>query len=196
MLNYFVTGLLKICAEYMLPRPSLVCRPQPRCTWQILPGPGQHVPVFCTDLNGFYVIYFPFFITMWVWLGTLQDCRHAQCLLSLSIVIRTRLVIRQVNPPACLVEVQLENTLWHLCHRTRDIYRENGWNLYQWVVVSTRTKGMEIVSYLWVVLMYFSSESRLISGVVEIGQIRLFWSRIWQLSHSCQTGVREYFPSS
>ena len=60
-----------------------------------------------------------FFIPLWVWLGTLQDCQYAQCHLPLSIVIRMRIVIRQSKLPACLAEVQLahQNTLWHLCHR-------------------------------------------------------------------------------
>ena len=54
--------------------------------------------------------------------------------------------------------------------------------------------------YLWVILLYSSQESRLIPAVFELGQVRLFWkltrSIIWKLSHSCQTGVWEYFPSS
>ena len=92
-----------------------------------------------------------------------------------------------------------ENILWHLCHKTGEIDRWNGWNLYQWEVFSTRTKWMEkFFAYLWVILLYFSLESRLIPEVLEL--VKLFWklirSRIWQLSHSCQTGVWEYFPSS
>ena len=43
----------------------------------------------------------------WVWLGTLQDCNHAQCPLPLCIVIRMRLVIRQSKLSACLGEMQL-----------------------------------------------------------------------------------------
>ena len=49
----------------------------------------------------------PFFIPLWVWLGTLQDCQYAQCPLPLSIVIRMGLVIRQSKLPACLGERQL-----------------------------------------------------------------------------------------
>ena len=66
-----------------------------------------------------YSIHFHFFIPLWVWLGTLQDCQHAQCPLPLSIVIRMRLAIRQSKLPACLAEMQLahQNTLWHLFHR-------------------------------------------------------------------------------
>ena len=58
----------------------------------------------------------------------------------------------------------------------------------------------EFFAYLWVILLYFSLESRLIPELLELGQVKLFWklikSIIWQLSHSCQTGVLEYFPSS
>ena len=58
----------------------------------------------------------------------------------------------------------------------------------------------EFFAYLWVILLYFSLEPRLDSSMLELGQVKLFWkiikSRIWQLSHSCQTGVWEYFPSS
>ena len=53
-------------------------------------------------------------------------------------------------------------------------------------------------AYLWVILLYFNLESRLIPAVLELGQVRLFWksirSRIWQLSHRCQTWA--YFPCS
>ena len=53
----------------------------------------------------------------------------------------------------------------------------------------------ESFAYLWVILLYVSLESRLISTLLELGQVRLFWklirSRIWQLSQSCQTGVWE-----
>ena len=97
---------IKICAEYrdMLPRPRLVCQ-EPGLR-PIGRSPG--VP----DKSSIYSIHFPifFFIPLWVWLGTLQDC---QCPLPLSIVIRMRLVIRQSKLPACLAEVQLthQNTL-------------------------------------------------------------------------------------
>ena len=55
-------------------------------------------------------------------------------------------------------------------------------------------------AYLWVILLYFSLVSRLVPAVLELGQVKLFWklirSRIWQLSHSYQTSVWEYIPSS
>ena len=58
----------------------------------------------------------------------------------------------------------------------------------------------EFFAYLWVILLYFSLGPRLIPAVLKLGQVKLFWklirSRIWQLSHSCQTGVWGYFPSS
>ena len=33
----------------------------------------------------------------------------------------------------------------------------------------------ESFAYLWVSLLYFSLESRLIPAVMELGQVRLFW---------------------
>ena len=58
----------------------------------------------------------------------------------------------------------------------------------------------EFFAYLWVILLYFSLESRLIPAMLELGKVRLFWKlirlRIWKPSHSGQTGVWEYFPSS
>ena len=120
---------IKICAEYrsMLPRPRLVCqepglRPIGRSpgvpdksSW----GLGSMSRYSAQILILFYSIHLPFFIPLWVWFGTLQDCQYAQCPLPLSIVIRMRLVIRQSKLPASLAEVQLalQNTLWHLCLR-------------------------------------------------------------------------------
>ena len=54
-----------------------------------------------------YIFLFLLLFPLWVWLGTVQDCHHAQCPLPLSIVIRMRLAIRQSKLPACLAEVQL-----------------------------------------------------------------------------------------
>ena len=112
---------IKICAEYrdMLPRPRLVCqepglRPIGRSpgvpdksSW----GLGSMSRYSAQILICFIAcIFLFFFIPLWVWLGTLQDC---QCPLPLCIVIRMRLVIRQAKLPACLAGVQLthQNTL-------------------------------------------------------------------------------------
>ena len=120
---------IKICAEYrdMLPRPRLVCqepglRPIGRSTCvpdKSSRGLGSMSRYSAQILICFIAyIFLIFFIPLWVWLGTLQDCQYAQCPLPLFIVIRMRLVIRQSKLPACLAEVQLghQNTLWHLSH--------------------------------------------------------------------------------
>ena len=104
---------IKTCAEYrdMLPQPRLVN--QPKCTWQTRRGLGS-MSRYSAQIFIFYIAYiFHFVIPLWVWLGALPDCDHAQCPLPLSIVIRMRLVIRQSKLPACLADVQLaqENTL-------------------------------------------------------------------------------------
>ena len=120
---------IKICAEYrdMLPRPRLVCqeprlRPidrSPNVPDKSSQGLGSMSRYFAQILICFIAYIFHFFIPLWVWLGTLQDCQYAQCPLPLSIVIRMRLVIRPSKFPACLAEVQLahQNTIWHLCPR-------------------------------------------------------------------------------
>ena len=118
---------IKICADYrdMLPRPRLICqepglRPigrSPGVPDKSSRGLGSMSRYSAQILICFiaYIFLF-FFIPLWVWLGTLQDCQYAQCPLPLSIVIRMRLVIRQSKLPACLAEMQLahQNILWHL----------------------------------------------------------------------------------
>ena len=109
---------IKICAEYryMLPRPRLVCqepglRPigrSPGVPDKSSRGLGSMSRYSAQILICFIAYIFLFFLfPLWVWLGTVQDCHHAQCPLPLSIVIRMRLAIRQSKLPACLAEVQL-----------------------------------------------------------------------------------------
>ena len=110
---------IKICAEYrdMLPRPRLVCqepglRPigrSPGVPDKSSRGLGSMSRYSAQILICFiaYIFLFFFLFPLWVWLGTVQDCHHAQCPLPLAIVIRMRLAIRQSKLPACLAEVQL-----------------------------------------------------------------------------------------
>ena len=111
----------------MLPRPRLVCqepglRPigrSPGVPDKSSRGLGCMSRYSAQILICFIAyIFLIFFIPLWVWLRTLQDCQYAQCHLPLSIVIRMRLVIRQSKLPACLAEVQLahQNILWYLSH--------------------------------------------------------------------------------
>ena len=120
---------IKICAEYrdMLPRPRLVCQ-EPGLRPIGVPDESSQGLGSMSRYSAQILICFIahiFFIPLWVWLGTLQDCHHAQCPLPLSIVIRMRLVSIQSKLPACLAEEQLahESTLWHLCPRTGEIDR-------------------------------------------------------------------------
>ena len=120
---------IKICAEYldMLHRPRLVCQEpglRPIEEPQVyLANPAEYSAqiLICFIAYIFHLILIP----LWFWLGTLEDCHHAECPLPLSIVIRMRLVVTQSKLPTCLAEVQLdfENTLGHSCHRTGDIDR-------------------------------------------------------------------------
>ena len=109
---------IKICAEYrdMLPRPRLVCqepglRPigrSPGVPDKSSRGLGSMSRYSAQILICFIAYIFLFLLfPLWVWLGTVQDCHHAQCPLPLAIVIRMRLAIRQSKLPACLAEVQL-----------------------------------------------------------------------------------------
>ena len=177
---------IKICAEYrdMLPRPRLVCqepglRPiglSPGVPDKSSRGLGSMSRYSAQILICFIAYIFHFFIPLWVWLETLQDCHYARCPLPLSIVIRIRLVIRQSKLPTCLVEVQLAhvNTLWHLCHRTGEIDRYNGWNLYQWEVIKTRTKWME--SFLEIPVSNFTVlQLRIYTDYSSVG---IRWSQV------------------
>ena len=99
----------------MLPRPRLVCqepglRPigrSPGVPDKSSRGLGSMSRYSAQILICFIAYIFLFCLLLWVWLGTVQDCHHAQCPLPLSIVIRMRLAIRQSKLPACLAEVQL-----------------------------------------------------------------------------------------
>ena len=146
---------IKICAEYqdMLPRPRLICQEHGLRPIGLSPGVpdksrrglGSMSRYSAQILICFITYVFLFLFTpLWVSLGIVQDCHHAECPLTLSIVIRMRLAIRQSKLPACLAAgggaAGLENTIWHLCPRTGEIDR---WNMYQWEVFSTRTRWME-----------------------------------------------------
>ena len=144
------------------------------------------------------------FIPLWVWLGTLKDCHHAQCPLPLSIVIRMRLVIRQSKLPSMpcrgaagpckhsLAFMQQDWWIWQI-----KWMKSVSMGSYQY---KNQVNGEGFFKYLWVISLYLSLESRLIPAVLGLGQVRLFWklrrSRIWQLWHSCQTRVWEHFPNS
>ena len=153
----------------MLPRPRLVCQ-EPGLR-PIGRSPG--VPDKSSrDLNLFYSILFPFFfIPLWVWLGTLQDCQYAQCPLPLSIVIRMRLAIRQLKLPACLAEVQLdqENSLAFM--------PQDWWN---WQIKWMKSVSMgsfqymsqvneEFFAYLWVIFAVF--QHRIWTDFRDVGSL-------------------------
>ena len=53
----------------------------------------------------------------------------------------------------------------------------------------------EFFAYLWVILLYFSLESRLIPAVLELGQVRLFENQLGQEFDSCHIAVKLEFES-
>ena len=112
--------------------------------------------------------------------GTLQDCHHAQCPLPLSIVIKMGMVIGQSYIPACLAEVQ---PWWkHFV-----AFMPQDW--LNWQIKWMKFVSMGSFQYKsqssFCILLYFSPKSRLIAGMLELGQVWLFskliMSRIWQL---------------
>ena len=127
---------IKICAEYrdMLPRPRLVCqepglRPigrSPGVPDKSSRGLGSMSRYSAQILICFIAYIFQFSISLWVWLGTLQNCHHAQCPLPLFIVIRMRLLSAHQtikSPSMPCWGAAGRNTLWHSCHRTGEISR-------------------------------------------------------------------------
>ena len=166
----------------MLPRPRLVCqepglRPigrSPGVPDKSSRGLGSMSRYSTQILICFIAYIFYFFIPLSVWLGTLQDCNHTECPLPLSIVIRMRLVIRQLKFPACLAEVQLAHEINSLAFMPQDWWnRQIKWiknasmGSYQY---KNQFNG-ELFAYLWVSLLYFSLESRLNPAVSELGQV-------------------------
>ena len=125
--------------------------------------------------------------------------KYTKCPLPLSIVIRMRLVIRQSNLPSCFAGVQLEeNTLCHfyaigqvkltdkmdrICINGKCSVQESS----EWILFCIPVSNVTVF------------QARLISGVLTLVQVTLLWklirSRIWQLSHSCQTGGWSIFQA-
>ena len=125
---------IKICAKYrdMLPRPRLVCqepglRPigrSPGVPDKSSRGLGS-MSRYSAQILICFIAYI-FSISLWVWLGTLQNCHHAQCPLPLFIVIRMRLLSAHQtikSPSMPCWGAAGRNTLWHSCHRTGEISR-------------------------------------------------------------------------
>ena len=86
-------------------------------------------------------------------------------------------VVDSYNLPACLAEVQQhESTLWQVWHGTEETDKLTGWKMYQLEVFSAGDTWIEsFIAYPWVILLYFSPESRLTLGMFELGQVRFFW---------------------
>ena len=64
----------------------------------------------------------------------------------------------------------------HSSNYAMELVKLTGWNMYHWEVFSTGSKWLEsFIAYMWVILLCFDPESRLISGMLELGQVRLFW---------------------
>ena len=202
---------IQICAEYrdMLPRPRLICqepglRPigrSPGVPDKSSRGLGSMSRYSAQILICFIAyVFLIFFIPLWVWLGTLQDCQYAQCPLPLSIVIRMRLVIRQSKLPACLAEMQLAHqNISHSLVKMTDKMDEICINEKFSAQEPSEWRDFSIpVSNFTVFQPRIQTDSSSVMSVGRSSQVvlKLIRSRIWQLSHSCQMWVWDYFPSS
>ena len=164
----------------MLPKQKLVCQEpglgpigrSPGVLDKSSRGLGS-ISRYSTQILICFIAYiFHFFISLWLFLGTLQDCHYAQCPLPLSIVIRMRLVIRQSKHALLRCNWPIKSL--------SGIYATDWWN---WQIKRRKSVWMgsfqyknrvngEYFAYLWVILLYFSLESRLIPAVLELGQVR------------------------
>ena len=190
----------------MLPRPRLICqepglRPigrSPGVPDKSSRGLGSMSRYSAQILICFIAyVFLNFFIPLWVWLGTLQDCQYAQRPLPLSIVIRMRLVIRQSKLPACLAEMQLAHqNISHSLVKMTDEMDEICINGKFSAQEPSEWKDFSIpVSNFTVFQLRIQTDSSSVGRSSQV-VLKLIRSRIWQLSHSCQTWVWEYFPSS
>ena len=158
----------------------------------------------CTDLNLFYSIHFLFFLFPcgFSW----ELCRTAIMHSASAIVHCKQNEAGQQTIKAPSMPCWGAFSPWK---HSLAFMPQDWWN---WLIKWIKSVSMGSYQYknqvneafflhtLWVTLLYFSLESRQIPALLELGQVKLFWklirSIIWQLSHSCQTGVWEYFPSS
>ena len=122
---------------------------------------------------------------------------YAQCPLPLSIVIRMRLVIRQWKLPACLAEMQLAHqNISHSLVKMTDKMDEICINGKFSAQEPSEWRDFSIpVSNFTVFQPRIQTDSSSVGRSSQV-VLKLIRSRIWQLSHSCQTWVWEYFPSS
>ena len=165
----------------MLPRPRLVCqepglRPigrSPGVPDKSSRGLGSMSRYSAQILICFIAYIFHLFYSSVSLVGNFAGL--PVCTVPSAIVIRMRLAIRQSKLPAYPAEVQLaqENSLAFM--------PQDWWNWQiKWMKsvsigsfqYKNQVKG-EFFAYMWVILLYFSTESGLISGILEVW---LFWN--------------------
>ena len=144
-------------------------------SWQTSLGLGSMPRCSALMLISFIAYIFLFYSSCWFgW----ELCRTStmQCPPTLPIVIKMRLVIRQSNLPACLAEVQLMKTLCgnyatelvKLTDKLDKICISGKFSVQ-------RPSEWRVLLYTCEWFYYFNPEPRLISGILELGQVRLFW---------------------
>ena len=165
---------IKICAEYwgMLPRPRLVCQESG------LRPDTIHFPILNSSM------------------GLVGNLAELPLSTVPSAIVQNEDAHQTIKSPSmpCPGAAIWKYSLVFMPQKWWN-WQTNGGNLYQWEVFSTGAMWMEsFIAYLWVIWLYFSPESRLISGVLELGQVSLFCKKIGQEFDSCQTWVWKSFP--
>ena len=146
-----------------------------------------------TDLNLFYRIHFPIFNSSAGFAGNLAELLPSTVPYTIAHCNQNEAAhqtIKSHSVPCSGVTAFMPQNWWS--------WQIKGMKSVAMGSFQYRSKGMEgLIVYLWVILLYFNAESRLISGVLELGQVslisKLIRTRIWQLSDSCQTWVWKFF---
>ena len=211
----YIVIQIKICAEYqdMLPRPRLVCqepglRPigrSPGVPDKSSRGLGSMSQYSAQILTCFIAYIFLFFFHSSVGLvgnfAGLPVCRVPSAIVHCNQNEAGRQTTKAPSMPCWGAAGPSKHSL---AFKSQPGENDRQKRMKSVSIGSLQHKNQvngETLAYLWVILLYSSLESRLNPAVLE-GQVRLklFWNwlglRIWQLSHSCQTGVWEYFPCS
>ena len=198
---------IKICAEYrdMLPRPRLVCqepglRPigrSPGVPDKSSRGLGSMSRYSAQILICFIAYIFLIFIHSSVGLignfAGLPVCTVPSAIVHCN---QNEAGHQTIKAPSMPWWDAAQNILWHLSHSLVKMTDKMDEMCINRKFSAQEPSEWRDLSYLWVILLYSSLESRLIPAVLE-GQVRLrlFWNWSGQESDSCHIAVKLEFES-